>query len=207
MRIRCVGFGLTGWRSDPRRTYARFAASGFSVVLIGAVVAGVGGCSSAHGPQADGLRPARRNTALIATAGIPTMVAAWMPAWSHDPPHRLGSHHVHRATQHPPLVRSPTSAVRATIAPRVTAPASTVAASPTGPVHSGSSSWHSITRSATSADGTTTTTTTTATTRTVDGKTTRTTRTQTTITPPRAGTHRSPASRLANGHLGTSGHA
>jgi hypothetical protein len=207
MRIRCVCFGLTGWRSDPRRTYARFAASGFSAVLLGVGLAGVGGCSSAHGPQADGPRPARRNTALIATAGIPTMVVAWMPPWSHGPPHRLGSHHVHRATQHPPLVRSPTSAVRATIAPRVTARASTAAASPTAPVHSWSFSQHSMTRSVTSADGTTTTTTTTATTRTVDGKTTRTTRTQTTITPPRAGTHRSPAPRLANGHLRTSRHA
>jgi len=203
LRIRCVGFGLTGWRSDPRRTYVRFAASGFSAMLLGV---GVGGCSSAHKPRADGLRPARRNTALIATAGIPTMVAAWMPAWSQDPAHRLGSHHVHRATQPPPLVRSSTSAVRATIAPRVTVAASTAGASPTGPVHSGSFSWHSVTRSVTSADGTTTTTTTTATARTVDGATTRTTRTQTTITPPRAGTPPSPASRLANGHLRTSRH-
>jgi hypothetical protein len=185
MRIRCVGVGPTGWRSDPRRTYARFAASGFSAVLLGV---GVGGCASAHGPRADGLRPARTNTALIATAGIPTMVAAWMPAWSHDPAHRLGSHDAHRATQHPPLVRSPTSAVRATIAPRVTAPASTPAASPTGPVYSGSVSWHSKTRWVTAADGATTKITTTATTRTVDGNTTQTTRTQTTITPPRAGT-------------------
>jgi hypothetical protein len=211
VRIRSILFSSARVRSDSRRWHARFAAGGLSAVLLSA---GVGGCGSAHGPQADGLRPATTNTALMASAGIPTPVASRIPAWSQDPPHRLASHQVQRATQHPPLVRSPTSAVPATSAPRDTATSaprdaatiaprhaatsaprvterrSTPAASHTGPVHSWSSSQQSRTRSVTSADGTTMTTTTTATTRTVDGKTTRTTRTHTKITPPRAGTHR-----------------
>lgn len=194
MRIRWIRFGLARVRSDPRRTYARLAARGFGVALIGV---GVGGCSSAHRPQADGPRPARTHTAPISTAGIPTMVAASIPAWSRDPPHRLASHHVRRATQHPPLVRSPTAGVPSTIAPGVAARPSPAAASPTRPVHSWSFSQHSSTRSVTSADGTTTRTTKTTTTRTVDGKATRTRRIQTTTTPPRAATHRPPAPSLA----------
>jgi hypothetical protein len=196
---------VTRARSDPRSAYARFAAGGFIAVLVGVGIASVGGGSSAHGPQAVALRPARMSTAVIATAGIPTMVATWTPAWRHDPPRRLGSHYAHRAAQHPALVRSPTSAVgattatpvRATIAPHVTARAPTVAASPKRPVHSWSFSQHSSTRSLTSADGTKMTTTTTTSARTVDGKTTRSTHTQTTITPSRDGTHQSPGSPRA----------
>jgi hypothetical protein len=170
-----------------------------SAVLLGA---GVGGCSSAHRSQTAGLRPARTHAALIAAAGIPPIVGAWMP-WSHDPPHRLGSHRVHRAAQGSPVGRSPASAVPATSALRLTARPSPAAAS--RPVHSWSFAEHSSTRSVTSADGTTTKTVTKTTTRTVDGKTTRTTHTQTTTTPPRAGTHPSPAG-LGNGHLTKSTH-